>query len=1134
LAGFQVTAIDRAAVRTCQALIVHGPFEFLKLEGAFSFVPSPQNRVQYATFVGQFSKLSNKANPLNQTNRLSTAFNIHAGEGKPLALFIAYNFFVGLAQVLTQTVAFALFIDQFGAANLPFLYLATALGASLFAFIYLKIGARLHLPQLLLINLGALLIISLLFRFGLSLTDHNAFTFLLPVWFQIVANFGILAVWTLASRLFDVRQAKRLFGLIGSGNWIAITIGGFAITPIVALLGTANLLLLAAASLLISIGLQRLIVRGYGAELYKHEPRTTQQATKNSIKELIKPRYVKLILALISVWWIGFFFVDNIFYDRAAGQFANADQLASFLGTYFIITGFIGLITTTFLSGPIISRFGLRAGLAIMPVLLLIGIGLSAILGTINSGFVALFWLIAVSKSLNVALGFSIAQSGQIMLYQPLAAESRGRIQTFAEGIIQPIAIGVAAVLLLLFNTVLGFHAIQLSYLFLIIGAIWLVVIVLIMHEYPQALSRALAKRNLGETTLNFADKNYLDVLRTGLRSPFPASAIYSLNLLARTDRSAFLDSLSESLWHPAPEVRREALTQIEQMLLASATPIVRQIAVDDPDVSVRADALRTLTSIGDDGELKHVAQFLADPDRTLQRGALIGLLRYSYPESIQKLVGLIQSPNMEDRILAAQVLGEARRRDMDIPLPTLLRDPEPQVRRAALNAIGHIKPLGAWPDVIAALDDPHTRSTARLALMSGGELALPAIQKVWDSGRASHTQLIALGHVAGHIGGHDVIEWLQTHANYHDHEVRTSILNALAMRGYRISGHATHLTHQHIKDEAAHATWALAAINDLGNSAEIALLVSALQRDVQQARDRIFFLLSFFYDSRSIMRARDAINFGKGAQRAYGLDLLDTLLIKELKAFVLPLADELALPDRLKRLTGLFPQTTLERDQRLRDLIEHAPSIWTKACTVYTIGQLRVDALKDEVVNLTDSIDSLMRDAAQRAYAQFEAIRTNRGTAMLSTIERVIILKAVGIFEGTPDEVLADIAALLEEESVSAGQQLFAKGDRGDSLYIVIDGKLQAHDGDYVLNDLIERDVFGEMALLDPEPRSASVTAVEDSQLFRLDQIPFYDLMADRAEVARGIIRVLTQRLRGRMRDLNVIRLQNQEPEKL
>jgi len=62
-------------------------------------------------------------------------------------------------------------------------------------------------------------------------------------------------------------------------------------------------------------------------------------------------------------------------------------------------------------------------------------------------------------------------------------------------------------------------------------------------------------------------------------------------------------------------------------------------------------------------------------------------------------------------------------------------------------------------------------------------------------------------------------------------------------------------------------------------------------------------------------------------------------------------------------------------------------------------------------------------------------------------------------------------------------------------------------------------------MAVLDPEPRLASVTAVEDTRLFRLDQEPFYELMDDRIEVARGIIHVLSGHLRARVRDLNDLR---------
>ena len=133
----------------------------------------------------------------------------------------------------------------------------------------------------------------------------------------------------------------------------------------------------------------------------------------------------------------------------------------------------------------------------------------------------------------------------------------------------------------------------------------------------------------------------------------------------------------------------------------------------------------------------------------------------------------------------------------------------------------------------------------------------------------------------------------------------------------------------------------------------------------------------------------------------------------------------------------------------------------------------------------------------------------------MLSTIEKVLILKHVDVFQQTPDDVLADIAALLEEIDFAAGETIFRKGDLGDSLYIIIAGKLRVDDGDHLLNYLDESDVFGEMALLDPAPRIATVTTMEDTHLFRLRQEAFYELLDNRGEVARGIIRVLTSYLR-------------------
>ena len=135
----------------------------------------------------------------------------------------------------------------------------------------------------------------------------------------------------------------------------------------------------------------------------------------------------------------------------------------------------------------------------------------------------------------------------------------------------------------------------------------------------------------------------------------------------------------------------------------------------------------------------------------------------------------------------------------------------------------------------------------------------------------------------------------------------------------------------------------------------------------------------------------------------------------------------------------------------------------------------------------------------------------------MLLTIEKVLILKTVSIFAETPEEILADVAAILAEFDVHAGETILHKEDVGRCMYIIVDGRVRIHDGEQTITYLGARDIFGELAVLDAEPRSASVTAEVDTHLFRLDQEAFYELMADRFEVARGIIRMLCRRVRAR-----------------
>lgn len=133
----------------------------------------------------------------------------------------------------------------------------------------------------------------------------------------------------------------------------------------------------------------------------------------------------------------------------------------------------------------------------------------------------------------------------------------------------------------------------------------------------------------------------------------------------------------------------------------------------------------------------------------------------------------------------------------------------------------------------------------------------------------------------------------------------------------------------------------------------------------------------------------------------------------------------------------------------------------------------------------------------------------------MLLTIEKVAILRKVAIFAATPDYILASVAQIAEEETFEPGQTIMNEGDMGDFMYIVVDGQVRVHRGDKTIILLDAGDSVGELAVLDPEPRSASVSTVTDTLLFRIGKEPFDEVMADRPEIARGVIQALCERVR-------------------
>lgn len=133
----------------------------------------------------------------------------------------------------------------------------------------------------------------------------------------------------------------------------------------------------------------------------------------------------------------------------------------------------------------------------------------------------------------------------------------------------------------------------------------------------------------------------------------------------------------------------------------------------------------------------------------------------------------------------------------------------------------------------------------------------------------------------------------------------------------------------------------------------------------------------------------------------------------------------------------------------------------------------------------------------------------------MLTTVEKVLLLQDVDIFEHTSTEDLSHIAAIAEEIEFQTGDVIYKEDEIPDSMYVVIEGKVRLTRGGKEVMVAKNMDAFGTWALFDDEPRVATATALEPSQILRLDKEEFIDLLADHVGITQSIMKTLTKKLR-------------------
>lgn len=129
-------------------------------------------------------------------------------------------------------------------------------------------------------------------------------------------------------------------------------------------------------------------------------------------------------------------------------------------------------------------------------------------------------------------------------------------------------------------------------------------------------------------------------------------------------------------------------------------------------------------------------------------------------------------------------------------------------------------------------------------------------------------------------------------------------------------------------------------------------------------------------------------------------------------------------------------------------------------------------------------------------------------------------VLARAGLFQGIAAEAAEAVASSLEFTDYARGETVFEEGEEGDTLYIVLEGKVKigrkAADGrENMLSVMGPSDMFGELSLFDPGPRTATAVVVADARLASLARSQLRPWISDRPEIAEQLLRVLARRLR-------------------
>lgn len=1037
--------------------------------------------------------------------------NVKADEQKKVALMLGMGFFIGIFVATYQVTAESLFLNKMSdQLNKAFL-ISGGLGIAstlVFSFFQNRIRFSILASASLVLVFFTTAALHFFYHFG-STELHNNTLLLMYCLTGPTTAILLLCYWGMFGRIFDFKQSKRIIGWIDTGQLIAIILANFLIPLTSALFpDTSDYLLVCDASIVGALICLLLINTSFGLTSKLIADASVRKQTQ--FNQIFKDKYVVLLSLFLVASVVTFNFNQFIFQDLLNEQYPNQRDLTDFVAYFNGTIYMLSLVMQAFVNDKIISSYGLRTSLFILPLLtgfLSLASFVAAFffgydLTTHPETFIFFFLFIALTRLFNSTLRESLENPVYKLMFVPIDSKIRFGIQAKVEGVVSESGRLIAGVCIFAFSLIPIFKIIWIPVIILALCGLYILLIQRLYGGYKNKIRAKLENSDYSQEKLDLGLKQVVSRLEQQLIDRHTSKAVFSFRLLEKLEPAQIGVWVNSLMKNGHDEARDYAQRRMNEL---------KGLSVSDQYI-IRADK-----GVNESGEKKMLSK--SDLEAILNNGGDI------HKQRIQRLA---RSAEPNDRQYAAELILHSSTDENSSYLIELLSDLEPKVRKTAISTSIKVNS----PEIIFALIDNlsnpiYSNQTMNALVLIGGKALNHLESAFYRTGQSTQT-IIRIIQVIGRIGGQRAKDLLWSKIDYPDKVVVSQVLLSLGECGFKAGISQITRIKYAIENDVADIAWNINARQELDEGES--RLKQALVEEDSHDIDHIYMLLAMLYDTRSIQLVKENIESGTSEGTSYAVELLDVFLSEQLKQRVIPVLDDLTNTEKVNRLEVFYPRLRLDNKLTLKFLINRdftQSNRWTKACALEQIGLLQIADFKLDLIAQLFNPDRLLREMAAWALYQVDKEEYEINTRRLSSdskrwldravipskqtkvklFDKIVFFQQLPIFQDIPGIALSFLADISREVRLAPDEFISVDEKLNNDFYMVLKGSVQYYEKSRYITDYTSGQFVGEMISPSGFANSNLLVTKEETVLLKINKDQFYELLADNIKLADRVL---------------------------